>query len=98
MINTKQRAYLKSLASKLDDVVIIGKDGLSNQVIDSVREVLFARELIKIKCLKNSDEEPMDIANKLSEMLSAEIVLVIGSKIVLYKKSSKQGMKHIQLK
>ena len=56
-MTSKQRAYLRKLAQKLDPVVQIGKGGVTPEVVASVDEVLEARELIKINVLENSGED-----------------------------------------
>ena len=97
MLTSKQRAKLRGMASVQEDVVIIGKEGLTNSVITSIREVISARELIKIKILPVCEETPREVADKLEEYLNAEVAGVIGTKVILYKKSDKKGIKHIEL-
>jgi len=47
-MTSKQRAYLKSLAMKMDAIIQLGKGGLTPENTKAVDEALAARELIKI--------------------------------------------------
>ncbi len=95
MLDKKQRIFLRSKAQLLDDIVQIGKDGMTDNVIKQVADNLFAHELIKIKVLNNCDEELEELARALAEKTGSEIVTTIGTKIVLYKLSKKQKIKHV---
>ena len=86
MITTKQRAFLRGLGNALEPVVQVGKDGLNENLITSVQLLLQARELIKIKVLKNCELSARGVADNLSSMLNADVVQVIGAIIILYKK------------
>lgn len=87
MLTGKQRAQLKSLAHNLDPVVQIGKNGLTDSVIESLLGVLETRELVKISVLDNSPEEVNDIIERVLEETGAEFVQSMGSKLVIYKES-----------
>ncbi|MCR4655443.1 MAG: ribosome assembly RNA-binding protein YhbY [Lachnospiraceae bacterium] len=84
-LNSKQRAYLKSLAASEDAIIQIGKAGISPEVTASIDEALSARELIKISVLKNCMDDPNEIASVISERTHSSTVQVIGKKIVLYR-------------
>lgn len=84
-MTSKQRAYLKGLASNMDPIVHVGKASASAEVVTSVQEALETRELIKIGVLKNCADDPHVIAEIISERTHSQIVHVIGKKIVLYK-------------
>ena len=86
-MTSKQRAYLKGLASTMDIVVHVGKSSLTPEIIEAVKEALDARELIKIGVLKNCADDPKEIAQVISERTHSTVVHVIGKKIVLYKES-----------
>ena len=86
-MNSKQRAYLKGLAMKLDPIFQVGKGRISPQLTAAIDEALEANELIKISVLNNCLEEPKEIAVTLSERTGAEVVQVIGKKIVLFRVS-----------
>ncbi len=97
MITTKQRAFLRGLGNALEPVVQIGKEGLTDNLVESVNLLLEARELVKIKVLKNTDDDARHFAEELASTLSAEIVQVIGNNLILYKKSTRKNFKHIEL-
>ena len=83
----KQKRYLRALASTMPAVLMIGKGGLENPVIDSARAAITKRELIKVKVLNNCLEDPKEILPDLADMLGAELVQIIGRNGVLYKKA-----------
>ena len=86
-MTSKQRAYLKGLAMKLDPVFNVGKSSITPEFTSAIAEVLETRELIKISVLKNCLDEPREIAEVLAERTHSQVVQVIGKKIVLYKVS-----------
>ncbi|MGN1346483.1 MAG: YhbY family RNA-binding protein [Eubacteriales bacterium] len=89
MLNSKQRAALKSIASRTDSIFQIGKGGVGEAMIRSIGDALEARELVKISVLDNSAETARGAAEALAAATGAEVVAVIGRKIILYKVSSK---------
>ena len=97
MITTKQRAFLRGLGNALDPVAQVGKEGLTENLITSIDLLLEARELAKIRVLKNCDLTAKIVAEGLSKYLNADIVQVIGTVVILYKKSTRKNFKHIEL-
>ena len=90
MLTSKQRAYLRSLAAAEDTIVIIGKGGVTGNIIIQMNDALKARELVKGRVLENSLLTAREAADALSETCRAEIVQVIGSKFVLYKRNEQK--------
>lgn len=86
-MTSKQRAYLKSLAMKMEPIMQIGKAIITPELTESVEQALEARELIKINVLKNCVAMPGDVAALLAERTHSDVVQVIGRKIVLYRES-----------
>ncbi|MDQ5983697.1 MAG: hypothetical protein RUMPE_00723 [Eubacteriales bacterium SKADARSKE-1] len=89
MITSKQRAYLRSLANSIDTILIVGKGGISTELIKQASDALLARELVKGKVLETAGEEAKKFATIIAQQTSSEVVSVIGSKFILYKKNSK---------
>ena len=86
-MTSKQRAYLKGLAMNLEPIFQIGKSSLTPEVTEAIGEAFNTKELIKITVLKNCMDDPNEIAHMLVELTHAQVVQVIGRKIVLYKES-----------
>ncbi len=88
-MTSKQRAYLKGLASVMDPVIQVGKGLATPELIRAVDEALEARELIKINVLKNCMEDPKALGFLIAERTRSQVVHVIGRKIVLYRPARK---------
>ncbi len=86
-MTSKQRAYLKSLASNLDPIFQVGKSSLTPELTEAIGEAFHTRELIKIAVLKNCFDDPREIAQIVAERTHSQVVQVIGKKIVLYKEN-----------
>lgn len=89
MITSKQRAYLRSLAVNVPTIMQVGKGGISENLVKTVSDALEARELIKLGVLENSGETSRAVADALAEATGAEVVAVLGRKVVLYRESQK---------
>ena len=95
-MTTKQRSKLRSLAQTIEPIGQIGKGGISDNMIAGLSSALEARELIKVTVLKNAEDEAKYLADDLAAELNAEVVCTIGHKILLYRRSLKDGVKHIE--
>lgn len=84
-LTSKQRAYLKSLASKIDPAFSLGKSAVTHDIIAAFGEYFAANELLKINILKNCDADPKEMAETIAERTRSTVVQIIGRKIVLYK-------------
>lgn len=89
MLTSKQRAQLRALANPIDTVVMVGKGGFSEQLYKTADEAITARELIKGKVLENCEFSAREAADTIAEQLGADVVQVIGSKFVLYRRNKK---------
>ena len=92
-LTSKQRAQLRSLANGIDTILIVGKDGLGENLIKQADDALEARELIKGRVLENSMLSPREAAEQLAPLTRSEVVQVIGTKFVLYRPSHNKDKK-----
>lgn len=97
MLTSKQRSKLKALAANISPSFQVGKEGIGENMLKNLSDCLEKRELVKVSILENADGEPRDIGCELAEKLGAECVIVIGRKAVLYRKSQRKDVEHIEL-
>lgn len=90
MLSSKQRAFLRGLANTLDTILIIGKGGLNDQVINQADTALTARELIKCKVLETAELSSKDYAEQISKVTNSDVVQVIGTKFILFRRNNKE--------
>lgn len=89
MLTSKQRAYLRSIAADYDTIFQIGKGGVTETICKEVEDALRKRELIKLRVLDNSGWTAREAADAIAEQTGADVVQVIGSKLVLFKRNPK---------
>lgn len=87
MLTSKQRAQLRGLAATEDTIVIVGKGGVTENVVKQTEDALKARELVKGRVLENSLLTAREACDALAEATGADSVQVIGSKFVLFKRN-----------
>ncbi len=87
MLTPKQKAYLKSLASKIPATFQIGKDGLNDNLLIDVLNYLNRHEIIKISILQNSNVDAEDVI-KFFLTKQIEFVQKIGRQMIFYKHSN----------
>ncbi len=90
-MNSKDRAYLRSLANTVEPILQVGKSGITDNLIKQVNDALEARELIKITVLETAPEDAKETAIKLSNNSNSVVVQVLGRKITLYRKRKKDS-------
>ena len=87
MLTPKQKRELKALASQLNIRYQIGKNEISDSLLDMLNKALTAHELIKIDVMKGCSLPIMEIALDISNRLNAELVHVMGRVIILFRRN-----------
>ncbi len=87
MLTSKQRAYLRGIASNYDTIFQIGKGGISENLIQQINDALRKRELIKLRVLDHSEFTAYEAADQIAELTKSEVIQVIGSRFILFKRN-----------
>ena len=87
MLNSKQRAYLRGIAAGYETIFQIGKSGIGDNLVMQVSDALKKRELIKLRVLDNSILSAKEAAGQLAELTKSDVVQVIGSRFVLFRRN-----------
>ncbi len=90
MLTSKQRAYLRGIASTYETIFQVGKGGISENLIQQVKDALHKRELIKLRVLDNSMFSAREAAEEIAAQTKSEVVQVIGSRFVLFKRNPQE--------
>ena len=89
MMTSKDRAVLRSQANTLETTLMIGKGGVTENVIAEAERLLDARELVKGKVLETAMMDPREVSDMICEETGADGIQVVGTKFVIYRKSAK---------
>jgi RNA-binding protein len=87
MLTSAQKQQLKALASVDKTKYQVGKNEITETLLDMLDKALTARELVKVDINKSVVAPTMEIALDLSSKLNAEVVQVVGRVVVLYRRS-----------
>ena len=89
MLTSKERAELRAQANGLDTTLMVGKGGVTEQVVLEAVTQLEARELVKGRVLEAALLGAREALEALCAATGAEPVCTGGSKFVLYRESEK---------
>ncbi len=89
MLTSKERAELRAQANSLDTTLIVGKDGVTENVVAEAERLLTARELIKGKVLETALLSAREVSDAICEATGAEGISCVGYKFVIWRFSEK---------
>ena len=87
-LSSRQRNILRKEAHTLKPVVMIGKNGVTPELIAAVDAALTDHELIKIK-YQDFKEDRRALTGALSDSVKANVISVIGNIAILYRELEK---------
>lgn len=97
MLTSKQRAKLRSMAQTINPIFQIGKNGITENLVNDVIDALEKHELIKLTVLKNAEVPAKVMLDEICKETGADPVTAIGNKIVIYRLSSRDDINHIDI-
>ena len=89
MLTSKERAELRAQANSIDTTLMVGKDGVTENVIAEAEKLLTARELVKGKVLETALMSAREVSDELCAATGAEGISCVGSKFVIWRFSEK---------
>lgn len=90
-LTTKQRQYLKIKAAELKPVVMIGKNGITESVIEEIKSSIEHHELIKVKAKAEDRGQRDELAQYLAEQSESTVVQFLGNNLTLFKQAKKNS-------
>ena len=89
MLTSKERAELRAQANAIETTLIVGKDGVTENVVAEADRLLTARELVKGKVLETAMMSAREVSEEICEATGADGVSCVGYKFVIYRFSEK---------
>ena len=89
MLTSKQRAEFRAQANTLETTLMVGKDGVTENVVAEADKLLTARELVKGKVLETALMSAREVSDELCEATGAEGISCVGNKFVIWRFSEK---------
>ena len=86
MLNKEQKRQLAAKAHHLKTVVMIGNNGVTENVINEIDVALTAHELIKVKVAGADRDEKTAMINDFCEKTRSELIKTIGHIAIIYRK------------
>jgi RNA-binding protein len=84
-LTKKQIKHLRGLGHKLNPLVLIGKEGINDNLLQAVDTELHNHELIKVKIGTNSSVDKKKAAEIIPGTTRSELVQLIGKTLTLYR-------------
>ena len=81
----KQRSYLRGLAHHIQPIVQLGREGVTDGVVEAITRALRDHELIKVKVQESSPEDRREVTPKLAAACGAHEVGQVGRMVILFR-------------
>jgi RNA-binding protein len=86
MPSSKLRKTLRAAGHHLSPVVQVGKEGVTEALLQQLDEQLTVHELVKVKIGTESPEDRFEAADRLGGKVKAQIAQILGRTVLVYRK------------
>lgn len=91
-MTSQERNFLRKKAHNLEPMVRVGKDGINDNVIDSIKQYIEKNELMKVKLLQNSLEDATrELGTEIEKRSGAKFVGSVGKIMIFFKENKANG-------
>ena len=95
-LTSAQRADLRRQAHDLSPLVHIGKNGVTEHIVNNIDQALTVHELIKVK-FQDFQDQKRELSDQIAEQLTAGLVGLIGNMAILYRRQPDPDRRRIPL-
>jgi RNA-binding protein len=81
----KQKRFLRGKGHALTPGVQVGKEGLTDALVDAIDQALLDHELVKVRIGQNALVERREAAQELAARTGSEVAQVLGNTMLLYR-------------
>jgi RNA-binding protein len=92
-LNGKQLRYLRGLGHHLKPLIILGREGITENVISAAKAVLAAHELVKVKVGNGCFLERQEAAEAIAERTGAQVVQILGKTFLIFQENPERHAK-----
>lgn len=92
-LSIQERKHLRQIGHALNPVVMLGAQGITDNVVEETLRALNDHELIKVKIAGEDREARVAAIDALAQATKSEVVQKIGKIVLLYKKAAQQNLK-----
>ncbi len=88
-ISSARKKQFRTIGHKLNPVVIISDNGLTEGVLNELNRALDDHELIKIKLALTERDDRKSMSEKIGKLHNTEVVHSIGKALLVYRAAKK---------
>lgn len=82
----KQKRFLRGLGNAVKSTIMVGKAGVTDNTVLSVRQAFNTKELVKVKLQDGCPDSREEAAGKITDGTGASLVQILGHTLLFFKR------------